>query len=192
MITAKVSSATIFWDTRGISYEDQLRVLWLMKGPSVPAGRSVAAPALLSDVAPTLLDVVSLAKPRMDGASQVACLGSERGDCRGRDRWWAFGLSHETNGLTSMAGYNWPYKWLWFRGKPRLGFDVMADPWEEVDLLAEPGPGNPQALKVMAEQFRRERKRLRDRLQNTAPTRSPEAFDEQRRLLESLGYLGSR
>ena len=86
-----------------------------------------------------------------------------------------------------MAGYQWPYKWLWRRGKPREGYQVQYDAWEREDLLVNPGPHNPDPLKVLAEQFRDQRRRLRDRLQKTAPA---ETSDEQQELLRSLGYLG--
>ena len=60
-------------------FEDQLRVLWLFNGPGVPPGRVVTTtPALLIDVAPTLLDLVGLAPPEtMGGALYDGMLGAE-------------------------------------------------------------------------------------------------------------------
>ena len=58
----------------GFTFEDQLRVLWLMKGPGIPQGRSIAEPALLTDVAPTLLQHLNLERPGADGVSFALCL----------------------------------------------------------------------------------------------------------------------
>ena len=47
-------------------YEEVLRVPLVVRGPGVPAGRRVAAPVGLVDLAPTLLDLLDLPAP--DGA----------------------------------------------------------------------------------------------------------------------------
>jgi arylsulfatase A-like enzyme len=169
-------------------FEDQLRVFWLFSGPGVPRGRFVReTPALLIDVAPTLLDLVGLATPSdVKGRSQVECW--EDGRCRSPSDFWAFGLRHETNGMTALAGYRWPYKWIWRRGEGRQAHQVLDDPREQRNLL-EPGRERPPELQFLAESFRAERRRLQDLLHFRK-----RFGDHERRLelLRSLGYIDAR
>lgn len=168
------------------AYEDQLRVLWLMRGPGIPAGKTLAeGPALLMDVAPTLIEMLGLTAPDMEGRSWASCLGD--GPCPEPVPWWAFGLDHEANRPTAMAGYRWPYKWIWRRGQGRSGYQLTADPWEADNLLAVPGPHHPDALKRLAESFQAERRALNELLKAAAPSNLTEEEEE---LLRSLGYLG--
>ena len=76
---------------------------------------------------------------------------------------------------------------MWRRGFRRIAFDASVDPTEETDLLANPGPHNPEPLKDAAESFRAARRRMARVLKSSA---ADEDSEERRRLLESLGYLG--
>jgi len=167
-------------------YEDQLRIVWMMKGASLPPGTVIEdRPGLMTDIAPTLLDIVGLSSAGMEGRSWRSCLtGAE---CPENEPWWSYGLNHETRGLTAMAGYRWPYKWIWRRSFRRIAFDASQDPREEHNLLKDPGPHNPEPLKRAAESFRNERRRLSRVLKASRPD-APS--DERERLLRSLGYLG--
>lgn len=170
--------------------EDQLRVVWMMRGPGVARGRVVEAePARLVDVAPTVLDLLGLGSSAsgMDGRSRVGCFSGGR--CPGAEPWWAFALDHERGRLTEMAGYRWPFKWVWRRGLDRSGYDVLADPREERDLLAHPGRGNPEPLKRAAESFRDVHRALARELRERERARSS---GEDEDVLRSLGYLGGR
>ncbi len=111
----------------------------------------------------------------------------EEDELREPEPFWAYGLSHKTRGLTGMASYRWPYKWMWQRGFKRIAFDVASDPWEENDLLEDAGPHNAAALKESAKGFRAERRRLSKALLESGETA---VSSETERLLESLGYLG--
>lgn len=167
-------------------YEDQLRIVWMMRGAGLPEGHVISdRPGLMMDVAPTIVDVVGLGPKNMEGRSWVDCWESD--SCPEPDPFWAYGLSHETRGLTGLASYRWPYKWMWRRGFKRIAFDVSDDPWEENDLLENAGAHNPAPLKKSAESFRAERRRLSKALRD-----SGEAADssEAKGVLESLGYLG--
>ena len=167
-------------------YEDQLRIVWMMRGAGLPEGHVIAdRPGLMIDVAPTILDIVGLSHSGMEGRSWVGCW--ESNTCPEPEPFWAYGLSHETRGLTGMASYRWPYKWMWRRGLKRIAFDVASDPWEEDNLLEDPGPHNPAALKESAEAFRTERRRLSNALHESGETA---VSSETERLLESLGYIG--
>ncbi len=167
-------------------YEDQLRIVWMMRGAGLPEGHVIAdRPGLMIDVAPTILDIVGLSHSGMEGRSWVECW--ESNTCPEPEPFWAYGLSHETRGLTGMASYRWPYKWMWRRGFKRIAFDVASDPWERDNLLEDPGPHNPSALKESAEAFRAERRRLSNALHESGETA---VSSETERLLESLGYIG--
>jgi len=168
-------------------YEDQLRILWMMHGAGLPEGYVIEnRPGLMKDVAPTILGVLGLSRWGMDGRSWVRCWESDR--CPESDPFWTYGLSHETRGLTGMASYRWPYKWMWRRGFERIAFDVARDPWEQVNLLDDAGPHNPEPLKESAEAFRAERRRLSKALRESEGRSEDDATE---RLLESLGYITS-
>ncbi|MFQ5788991.1 MAG: sulfatase [Acidobacteriota bacterium] len=174
-------------------FEDQLRILWLMRGPGVPRGTVVEKPpGLMVDVAPTLLASMGLAVPaEMEGRSLVECWESPSGarPCTTREEgWWAYGVRHATNSLTAMAGYHWPYKWIWRRGRGRVAYHVLDDPWEARDLLQKPGPERAGELKALAERFRNERQAYNRRLKD--PRRLAQQDAQHRELLRSLGYLG--
>ncbi|MEO2170005.1 MAG: sulfatase, partial [bacterium] len=51
------------------AHEEQLRVPLILRGPGIPVGRRVAGPASLTDVAPTLLELLGLA-PLAQGQGQ--------------------------------------------------------------------------------------------------------------------------
>jgi len=170
-------------------FEDQLRVLWLVKGPSVPRGRVVTTtPALLIDVAPTLLDLVGLGAPgAMEGRSMVECW--EDGPCPIARDWWAYGLRHEKNRLTAVSGYRWPFKWIWRRGQGRRAHQLLEDPGEERNLLELAGVDRQEELLFLASEFRNQRRGFQEylRLQGRFG-------DHERRLelLRSLGYIDAR
>lgn len=172
-------------------YEDQLRIVWMMRGAGLPEGHVIAdRPGLMMDVAPTIVDIVGLGQDEMEGRSWLSCW--ESGSCPEPEPFWGYGLSHDTRGLTGMASYRWPYKWMWRRGFRRIAFDVASDPWEETNLLENPGPDNPDALKDSAEAFRAERRRLSKALHDSGEAAaSNEDSSEAERVLESLGYIGN-
>ena len=150
-------------------YEDQTRVLWMMRGPDIPKGQIIdQRPALLMDLAPTVLDLLGLGGRGTEGRSLVGCWDGS--SCPESDPWWAFGVNEETRGLTSMASYRWPYKWIWRRNTKRTAFDLTTDPWEESDLLAEKVKLNLEPLKTSAEAFQAQRRYLADVLQQSAQT----------------------
>jgi hypothetical protein len=89
----------------------------------------------------------------------------------------------------ALAGYRWPYKWLWRRGRGRQAHLVLDDPWEENDLLQLPGPERPSELKQLAKDFREQRYRLSE------PLRLPRRLlhlQKNLELLRTLGYIDAR
>jgi hypothetical protein len=170
-------------------YEDQLRVLWMMSGPGIPRGSVVSDAAVrMNDIAPTLLDVMSLsARGDMDGVSRVGCW--EGGGCPIPEEWWAYSVRHETNRLMMLSGYRWPYKWLWKRGEGRRAFQLADDPWEERNVLDVSGVEHPADLRSLAEGYREQRQGLAEHLRAAGRALDHEKHME---LLRSLGYIGPR
>ncbi|MFQ5350139.1 MAG: sulfatase-like hydrolase/transferase [Thermoanaerobaculia bacterium] len=168
--------------------EDQLRIVWVLKGPGVPVGRRIAGqPVLVHDVMPTILDLVGLPSPDgVSGSSQVGCWS--RGECHQREEWWSYGANVADARVTALAGYRWPYKLLW-QNRRRTGvFDVSKDPFEEVELSG--GGRNAdslprQALRLQAS-FERQRRALQKQLEERG---TGERTAEQEEMLRALGYL---
>jgi arylsulfatase A-like enzyme len=170
-------------------FEDQLRILWLMRGAGVPEGRVVEdTAALMVDVPATLLDLVGLRAPDVsEGHSMVDCWNG--GPCPALEPWWAYAIHHDSNRLTALAGYDWPYKWFWRRGEGRRAHLLAEDPWEERDLLEAPGDERPVEIKRLAESFRQQRRRVTRLLQFQ---RRMVDHEERLEMLRSLGYIDPR
>ena len=167
-------------------FEDQLRILWQMRGPGVPPGKVVDnTRAMMVDVGPTLLDLIGLPIPKgVEGHSLVECWGTGR--CPERREWWAYGLKHGSNRLAAAAGYKWPYKWTWKREVGKSAFDIRSDPWEEKDLLGP--PPNPRELVDLSREFKNWRPKLAFRLTHRQRVAG---HPEQLEMLKALGYVGT-
>ena len=168
--------------------EDQLRVVWMLEGPGVPAGRRIAdRPALIEDMMPTLLDLLGLPVPDgVSGASLVGCFGD--GDCPPRREWWSYGANVADDRITALAGYSWPYKLLW-QNRRRTGvFDVGSDPFEEIELSGGGAATDtlPREVARLHASFERHRRALQKRLEQRG---SGERTAEQEEMLKALGYL---
>lgn len=159
------------------TWEDQLKLGWLISGPGVPVGR-VDAPVLNVDVGPTLLELARLPSfsGEIEGVSRADCL---EGGCQGRREWSAYGLEHGADRVRAAALYRWPLKALWIAHRKPRAYDLSQDPGEVQRLHTEEAARLVEALP-----------RLRDLAQRRLDARAAGAVDEEtRRLLESLGYL---
>ncbi len=167
-------------------FEDQLRILWQMRGPGVPQGKVVDdTRVMMMDVGPTLLDLIGLPIPRgFEGNSLVECW--DGGRCPERREWWAYGLKHGNNRLAAAAGYSWPYKWIWKREVGKTAFDIGNDPWEEKDLLGP--PPHPRELVDLSREFKDWRPKLAFRLNHRQRVAG---HPEQLEMLKALGYIGT-
>ncbi len=156
----------------GFNREDQLRILWTMAGPGVPAGERIEAPALINDIVPTTLDLLGLgALPEADGQSMVDCL--QGGDCPPRGPWFAHGFSQRHDKLSAVAAYRWPFK--------ALSQDA-------------PGSGSPEKdadVKFAARRLQRDIQEVRELLERQFAEGQKDLSDEDLDLLRSLGYLGN-
>jgi arylsulfatase A-like enzyme len=122
-----------------------LRVPLILAGPGVPAGERIDALAIMTDVMPTLLELVDAGAPTpgarpMTGRSLVPLLTGRATRVYGEDE--VVGIEVAGN----VALYRGRYKLT--RSLPPLGdsrwhvFDVQRDPGETRDL----GPGRPELL----------------------------------------------
>jgi choline-sulfatase len=158
-------------------YDATQKVPLLLAGPGLPAGRVVAAPVRLVDVAPTLLAAAGLPPlPETTGVDLGPWIRGERDD----------GLDAYVETLATQIDYGWsPVFGLRTRTakylrmpRPEL-YDLAADPAERVNLAASDAS-------VAAELDAA----LTARLEGARPARpnsSPLAGD--RELLQSLGYV---
>lgn len=154
-------------------YREAIQVPLLLK---LPAGRrggtTVAAPAQLVDVAPTLLALAGLPPPAAtDGTSLLALDPAAPRDLYAETYYPRLHLGWSE--LTSLVRGSWHY----VHGPAPELFDLVTDPAEKTDLLA---------------QQRRTYAELRDRLAAlTVPLQAPAEEDpETAKRLAALGYLG--
>ena len=169
----------------GYAYEDQLRVLWILKGPGLPAARRIGGgPVLVEDMAPSLLDAIGLdgALPAHGRSRRTCWTGA--GECAGQPEFWAYGVSHEQR-LGSLAGYRWPFKAIWHHGRTRAHrLDEDAD--ERNDLLRADGDDPPRELAALTGELGERLPEFVDLLENRAERALD---DEQTEMLRGLGYL---
>ncbi|MEM7048110.1 MAG: sulfatase-like hydrolase/transferase [Acidobacteriota bacterium] len=166
-------------------YQDQLRTLFLLRGPAIPAGRRITdRSALSADLTPTLLDLLELASPPgITGRSLRPCW-EKPSECPPSDEWWSYGLSPtQPEEIVGLAGYRWPVKVLWqdyANIRRRQTVDLTRSPDE---LAGGDGGSDGEVLERRLErQLVRHRRALDERAKE-------ELTDEQRDLLRSLGYL---
>lgn len=173
-------------------YEDQLRILWMMKGDGIPQGERIKDhPVLIEDIAPTVLDLVELLSPTsLTGLSQTSCW-TEVG-CKIRRQWYAFGAKSHPQKITAVAGYQWPFKLLYRpRQRRKSGlYNLLDDPREETDLrrlVRQTGTVGPVDL----QDFELELKGVRSRLQEQISASDHSHLSpDQLHALRALGYLG--
>jgi arylsulfatase A-like enzyme len=170
----------------GFGFEDQLRILWLLHGPGVPEGRRIAAPALVHDIAPTVLDLLGL--PPLEAAEGISFVPCWRqGDCPAERRWFAHGFHRVLGKVSALAVYRWPLKTLRQRAPGSGSYDLEVDPWERRDL------SHTRDRKVRLE-LRRLGRDLQDvttLLERMLADGETDLSDEDLEMLRSLGYLGN-
>ncbi len=160
-------------------YDATLRVPWILRFPGVPGGTRVPGLARIVDVAPTLLDLLSL--PPLDGAegqSLVAWIENPQQPSK---------LSAYAETYVPRLGYGWSELRSLRRGKYKLIlaprselYDLEQDPGETHDLLVE----QPDIARAL----RRELETLVAEAESDV-TPGPTNSDTIERL-RSLGYVG--
>ena len=160
------------------AHQEQLQIPWIVRGPGVPAGTTIAEPVSIVDVAPTLLDLLGVEAPGMQGRSLRTALASGAAP---PDR--ALSFSWIDPGAQGVR--RGPWKLLEDGTKKRTLFDLANDPRERrpLDDAAEIAPLE-SALATVASDDRERR----DRMAAAGGTGEPRAASE--RVLESMRALG--
>jgi len=164
-------------------YEEQLRVPLLLSWPgALPAGRRVATPVALGDVAPTLLELAGLPLPApIDGRSLA---GAARGgpDPAPRPLFGLRRLVSEEGGLdkgVKLSVRRDPWKYIWASERPHELYQLAADPGERRSVLAQHEDVAAE-LRALLEAHVAALPQMRD----AAPL-----SDETRAALRALGYV---
>jgi choline-sulfatase len=157
-------------------YDATQHVPLILAGGGLPAGRVVAAPVRLIDVAPTLLAAAGLPPlPETDGVDLHPWIRGERSD--GLDAYVETLATRVDYGWSPVLGLRTPTVKYLRVPRPEL-YDLAADP-AELDNLAASDPARVAELDAA----------LSARLADARPVR-PQAPDQgDRALLESLGYV---
>ncbi len=164
-------------------YEEVMRVPLLVRGPSVPAGRLVDAPASLVDVGPTLLELAGLGElPEADGESLVPLWQEPAAPEPATER------AVYMEARMAYLEYGWSPLFALRRGswkfieapRPEL-YDLGTDPREARNLYPEPPASALQGMLAG----------LRAALQQRGAGESArrEVSPEELARLRSLGYL---
>ena len=168
-----------------LPYRGARRVPLIVAGPGIAAGRALDCLVRTADVAPTLLALGGVAGSGLDGSSLLPLAGSDAAatTC---DR------STYTESFLPFFAYKWyPLRtlseggWLYLDAPRPSLYRLASDPDEKADLaLANPRLAAPWGAKL--------EKLLAGMGESLRGTARPENVldDEQRRQLQSLGYLG--
>lgn len=169
-------------------YEDQLRVAWLLKGPSVPPGRRITSgPVLIQDVTPTLLRAVGINPPQgMTGHSRWACV-KKPSRCSGYDAWWGMGSEPNILYPPAFAMYLWPFKLIEYPLNKKRFYALLDDEWEDHPLSQKLNDVELEPVfEALYQNLNHNRPILRSHFRNRNQARWT---DEQKALLQSLGYI---
>lgn len=164
-------------------YDEQIRVPLLVRWPGrVPAGRRIATPVGLEDIAPTLLELAGIEAPApRDGRSLAAAI-RDGAELPLRPLFGTRSLLDEATGWghgvkLSVRTDRWKY--IFASEAPPELFDLDVDPGEQHDLLTAHADRAAE-LRGLLENHLAEVPRVHD----SAPL-----SDETRRALQALGYL---
>ena len=167
-----------------------LRIPLIIKGPGVPAGVRSAAPASIVDITPTLLELLDLpAEPTFQGHSLVPVFAGTGADSRPR---YALGDRHTALTSEKRENFDDPLQIALeleqtktvfdFQKRETIYFDLNADPNEVRPLKEPPLDLEPPLRRRLANWYRQLPK---------YEASSGLLSEEDRRALESLGYVGA-
>ena len=158
------------------------RVPLILAGPGVPAGRVSDCLVRTADVAPTLLAMAGAEAPaRLDGASLLPVPAGRACSRQSYTETFLPFFAYKWYPLRSLGGD----RFLYLKAPKSSLYDLAADPGEARDLA----PGQPAAMRTWGSRMAGFVRGLGESLD--VPVRPENVLsEEQRRQLQSLGYLG--
>jgi arylsulfatase A-like enzyme len=168
-------------------FEPGVRVPLLLLAPGLEAGRRIAQPVSLLDLAPTLLDLVG-APPQasFEGRSLAQAMRRPLADAPSEDVLLELARKLDATGDVEVRAHS---RGL-VRGSRKLLIDPEGRP-QVFDLARDPAErsaaGTPEEVRELTEALERERADLASRAALPAPTAPLDAETRQR--LRALGYL---
>lgn len=182
-----------YWGHGKNTHWPNLRIPLIFKGPGVPAGRRLDAPAMITDIFPTLLDVLDLDAPEgatFEGRSLVPSWTSP--PSQPAPLRFTVGDRHTAWGSRTRKNYEHPkeislqsraLKVVFdFSSRSTVYYDLTADPLENNPLTAPPSETKPPWRRRLANWYRDLPK---------YESKTGEISEEDRKQLESLGYVGA-
>lgn len=178
------AQAAAYRDPRGLYgvghghtlFEEQLRLLFVLRGPGVPPGEIVSSRVRAIDLPPTFLDLAGFEPPdRIEGRSLVPLLeGAEEGDRPA----FAEAIIY---GPDRRALVRDGYKYVWSPDEPHFLFDLEADPGETTNLIGS----EPERAESMRSEIEAWLARGTGKRPDVRGTLDEETLEE----LKALGYI---
>ncbi len=112
-------------------YEHTIRVPMIFAGPNIPIGKQFTGHAYLRDIFPTLCELTGVAKPDVDGKSQLPVMQGKR------DSMYEFVVGYFRDSQRMIRTNKWKLIQYPLVNRTQL-FDLEADPWELVNLADDP------------------------------------------------------
>ena len=170
-----------------------LKIPLIFQGPGIPKGRRSTSPAMITDIFPTLLDLLRLAAPEgatFEGRSLTTAWkapSTEEAPLR-----FTVGDRHTAWGSRTRQNYEHPkeislqsqaLKVVFdFGSRTTVYYDLIADPLENNPLSEPPSETKPPWRRRLANWYRDLPK---------YESKTGEISEEDRKQLESLGYVGA-
>lgn len=122
---------------KGWLYEGGLRIPWFVRGPGIPAGRVLSAPAVTTDLLPTLLDFAGVPWPTDLPLDGVSLAGWWRGDAAppARALYWHYPHYSNQGDRPGSAVREGPWKLIWrYETASAELYHLERDPGETRDV----------------------------------------------------------
>ena len=119
--------------TKQVMYEGSVAVPMILSGPGIPAGHICHTPVMLTDIAPTVLDVMNIQALEIPRSTSLVQIANQP------DQMERIAFSEYHDGGSTMASFmvRWQHwKYIHYVGAPPQLFDLHADPDEQVDLYS--------------------------------------------------------
>ena len=171
-------------------YQESLHVPLIFRGPGLPAGRRVATPVSLIDIAPTILHMAQVAPPPVVDGTNLSTLWSGEPDPAFEGR---FLYGEAPGGLSFMGSPGvFPIHRSVREGRYKLVHEARDDVWALYDLVEDPG----EQIDVSAREPEIEARlraemtsRYVGRLPEIPPEERVDLLPEDREQLKALGYI---